>query len=72
MRAIQGDSGGNVSNLGSDSIDHSETEILRMNMRLILNGYRDRAVRIYKYKNIMNSKKKRKKLLTGNLILNLI
>jgi hypothetical protein len=40
-------------------------------MCLILKGYRDRVIRFYKYKTIMDNKKK-EKLLTGNLILNLI
>jgi len=30
---------------------------VNMNMCLILNGYRDRTVRIYKYKNIVNGNK---------------
>jgi hypothetical protein len=42
---IQGDPGGNIKYLGSDNIRHCEKENVRMSMCLILNGYRDRAVR---------------------------
>ena len=47
---LQGDPGGTVSMLGG------QCEInVYMNMYLILDGYRDRAVRIYKCKLIMNA-----------------
>ena len=62
MRAIQSDSGGNVSSLESDSIDHCETESLRMNMCLLLDGYRDAAVRIRRFKSIVNSNNKKREI----------
>jgi hypothetical protein len=55
---IQGDSGGKVTILGGDSIGHCEKKV-HMNMCLLLNGYRDRAVWIYKYKSIVNGDKER-------------
>jgi hypothetical protein len=39
----QGDSGGEVNNLGGDNIGHCEGNV-HIHMCLILNGYRDRAV----------------------------
>jgi len=41
---IQGDSGGTVNTLEDDSIGHCQKKKVYMNMCLILNGYRDRAV----------------------------
>ena len=41
---IQGDSGGKVYILGGDSIGHCEKKKVYLNMCLILNCYRDRAV----------------------------
>ena len=41
---IQCDSGGQVYNLGGDSVGHCERKKVYMNMCLVLNGYRDRAV----------------------------
>jgi hypothetical protein len=43
---IQGDPGGNIKYLGSDNIGHCGKKNVRLNMRIIPNGYRDRAVRI--------------------------
>jgi hypothetical protein len=42
----QGGSGGKVNILGRDCISHGEEKV-HMNMRLILNGYRDRVVCIW-------------------------
>lgn len=55
---IQGDSGGKADVLEHDSIGHGEKKVDMNNYR-ILNGYRDRAVRIYKYKNTVNRNKGR-------------
>jgi hypothetical protein len=44
LRAIQGDSGGKVNILEGDNISHCEKEKVHMNMCVIPNGYRDRAV----------------------------
>ena len=41
---IQGDSGRKVNILGRNSIDHCEKKKVNMNMCVILNVYRDRAV----------------------------
>jgi hypothetical protein len=65
--SIQGDSGGNVSTLGVDSMGHCEKKF-RMNMCLILNCYRYRDVWIYKYQSIANNNKE-ETLLTANCIL---
>ena len=43
---IQGDSRGEVSILGGDSIDHWEN--VRMNVCIIRNGYRDSAILFYR------------------------
>jgi hypothetical protein len=40
---IQGDSGGKINTLGGDGIGHCEKTV-SINICLILNGYRDRAV----------------------------
>jgi hypothetical protein len=40
---IQGDSGGKVNVLGDDSVGNCDKKV-HVNMCLILNGYRDRAV----------------------------
>ena len=51
------DSGGNIDILGGDSISrHCEGKV-HMNMCLILNGYWDTAVWIYKYKSSVNGNK---------------
>lgn len=72
MRAIQGYSGGSISSLGSDSIDHCEAETFHMNTCLILmvteTELSESTNNNYKTLRIV----KKKKLLTGNLILNLI
>jgi hypothetical protein len=56
---IQGVSEGKVSNLRSDGIGHCKKKVC-MYMCVILNGYRDGAVLIYKYKIIVHGNKKRK------------
>jgi hypothetical protein len=56
--ATQGDSGEKVTIFGGGSIGHCERKI-RINMCLILIGYRDIAFWIYKYENIMNGNKER-------------
>jgi hypothetical protein len=48
---IEGDSGGKTNILGEDFIGYCEKK-LYINVSLILNCYRDRAVGIYKYKNL--------------------
>ena len=59
-----------VTTVQNYSIGHCEKNV-HMNMCLPLNCYRGRAVWIYKYKSIVNGKKK-EKLLTANFILTLI
>jgi hypothetical protein len=49
QKYIQGDSGEKFTILGGDSIGHCEKKYVRMNVYLILNGYRNRAVSMYKY-----------------------
>jgi hypothetical protein len=41
----------------SDSVGNSEEKNVRLNTRLLLNSYRYTAVRIYKYKSIVNGNK---------------
>jgi hypothetical protein len=55
---VHSDSGRKGSILGGDSIGHCEKKV-NMNMCLILNGYRDRAVGIYKYQSTVNGNKER-------------
>ena len=66
VEKIQGDSGGKVNFGGVISVGLHEKKVC-MNMCLIQNGYRDRAVWIFKYKSIMNDNKE--KVLTVNCIL---
>jgi hypothetical protein len=54
--SLQGDSGEKVNVFGGGSIDNCEKKN-RMDTRLIMNGFWYRAVRIYKYKNVMNGNK---------------
>jgi hypothetical protein len=53
---IQSDPRGKINIFGGDSSGHFEKKV-HINMCLILNGYRDRAVSIYKYKSIVNGNK---------------
>jgi len=54
----QGDLEGKANNFGTRSTCHCY-ENFHTNIRLIANGYRVRAVRIYKYKSIVNGEKER-------------
>jgi len=45
---MQGDTGGNADILEGDSIGHCVIKKVHTNMCLIVNGYRDTAVWIYK------------------------
>jgi len=47
MIQIQGDSGGNTNILGGDNIGYCEKNLFT-NVSLIINCYRDTAVRMYK------------------------
>ena len=53
MCFIQGDSGGKIGNLKGDIIGQSSYF-----KRLIMNGYRDTAVWIYKYKTVNGNKER--------------
>jgi hypothetical protein len=64
---VQSDSEGNIIILLRESIGHCDKKVY-MNMCLILSGHRDKAVRIYKYKSIVNVIKK-EKLFTVNFVL---
>ena len=64
---IQHNSRGKVNILGGDSIVIVRKEV-HMDKCLILSGYQNRAVWIYKYKRNVNGKKKKGKLLTVNLL----
>jgi len=54
---ISGDSGGEVSILGGDSLRLCEEKKFNTNMCLILNGYQARAVWMYRCKCIVNGNK---------------
>jgi hypothetical protein len=54
--SIQGDSRDKGNTLGGDSICHCEKKV-HIKMCLILNGYRDRAVGMYKYNSIVSGNK---------------
>jgi hypothetical protein len=58
---IQGESGGKVNILGDGSVGNREEKV-HVHTCLILNGYWDRAVWIYKYKNIKNNNKQKQEL----------
>jgi hypothetical protein len=66
VEKVQGDSGGKVNFLGGKIVRHRERNVC-MNMCLILNGYWDRDVWIYKYRSIVNGNKE--KVLTVKCIL---
>lgn len=54
---VQGDKEGKVNTLGGDSVDHCDK--IRMITSIIMNGYRDRTVKIFKYESTVNSNKGR-------------
>ena len=53
---IQGDSRGKDNILGGDNIGRCEKKC-SSNMYLIMNDYRTRALKIYRYKSILNGKR---------------